>query len=119
VAVAPGLGPEPLGLAIVQALASGLPVVAHPSGTVRGLLEDGRAGVLMGAHPMGPFADAVAQVLTDRTARTALGETARLAAIERHEIERVVFDTESLYERVRAPRGVRAGAPSRTRRAAA
>jgi glycosyltransferase involved in cell wall biosynthesis len=119
VGVAPGLGPEPLGLAIVQALATGLPVVAHPSGAVRGLLEDGRAGVLVSANPMGLFADAVAQVLTDHVARTALGETARLAAIERHEIERAVFDTESLYERVRAPRGVRAGAPSRTRRAAA
>jgi hypothetical protein len=58
-------------------------------------------------------------VLTDRTARRALGENARLAAIERHELERVVFDTESLYERVRAPRGVRAGAPFRPRRAAA
>jgi glycosyltransferase involved in cell wall biosynthesis len=119
VALAPGIGPEPLGLAIVQALATGLPVVAHPSGAVRGLLEDGRAGVLVSAHPMGPFADAVAQVLTDRTARRALGENARLAAIERHELERVVFDTESLYERVRAPRGVRPGAPFRTRRAAA
>jgi glycosyltransferase involved in cell wall biosynthesis len=119
VAVAPGLAPEPLGLAIVQALAAGLPVVAHPSGAVRGLLEDGRAGVLVSAHPMGPFADAVAQVLTDRSVRAALAETARLAAIERHEIERVVFDTESLYERVRAPRGGRAGAPLRGRRAAA
>ena len=119
VAVAPGLGPEPLGLAIVQALATGLPVVAHPSGAVRGLLDDGRAGVLVSSHPMGLFADAVAQVLTDHAERAALGETARLAAIERHEIERVVFDTESLYERVRAPRGVRAGAPIRARRAAA
>lgn len=119
VAVAPGVAPEPLGLAIVQALAAGLPVVAHPSGAVRGLLEDGRAGVLVSAHPMAPFADAVARVLTDRTVRTALAETARLAAIERHEIERVVFDTESLYERVRAPRGGRAGAPVRGRRAAA
>lgn len=119
VAVAPGLGPEPLGLAIVQALAAGLPVVAHPSGAVRGLLEDGRAGVLVSADPMGSFADAVAQVLSDDVARAALGEAARLAAIERHEIERVVFDTESLYERVRAPRGVRAGAPFRARRAAA
>jgi glycosyltransferase involved in cell wall biosynthesis len=119
VGVAPGLGPEPLGLAIVQALAAGLPVVAHPSGTLRSLLEDGRAGVLVSAHQMGLFADTVVQVLTDDMARTALGETARLAAIERHEIERVVFDTETLYERVRAPRGVRAGAPSRTRRAAA
>lgn len=119
VGVAPGLGPEPLGLAIVQALATGLPVVAHPAGAVRALLEDGRAGVLANASQMGLFADAVAHVLTDHTGRTALAETARLAAIERHEIERAVFDTEALYERVRAPRSVRAGMPPRARRAAA
>jgi len=58
-------------------------------------------------------------VLTDLAARTALSESARLAAIERHEIERVVFDTESLYERVRAPRSVRPGRPFPARRAAA
>src|SRR5439155_9487948 len=119
VGVAPGLGPEPLGLAIVQALATGLPVVAHPAGAVRSLLEDGRAGVLVNANQMGLFAGAVAQVLSDDSTRTALADTARLAAIERHEIERAVFDTESLYERVRAPPGVRAGASPRAARAAA
>jgi len=49
-----------------------------------------------------------------------MGEQARLAAIERHELERAVFDTEALYERVRAPRGPRAtGVPPRVRRSAA
>ena len=49
-----------------------------------------------------------------------MGEQARLAAIERYEIERAVFDTESLYERVRAPRGPRMpGMPPRARRSAA
>lgn len=108
VGVAPGLGPEPLGLSIVQALAAGLPVVAHPAGAVTGLLLDGRAGVLANANQMGLFADAVAQLLADPDARVALGEQARLAAIERHEIERAVFDTESLYDRVRTPRVSRA-----------
>ncbi len=120
VGVAPGLGPEPLGLAIVQALATGLPVVAHPSGATSSLLDEGRAGVLAGAGSMGLFADAVADLLGDGTARRVLGEQARLVAIERHEIERVVFDTEALYERVRVPREARAaGAPPRGRRATA
>jgi glycosyltransferase involved in cell wall biosynthesis len=119
VGVAPGLGPEPLGLSIVQALAAGLPVVAHPAGAVPALLEHGRAGVLVDARHMGLFADAVAQVLDDHETRGELAEFARLAAIEQHEMERVVFDTESLYERVRAPRGLRAGLPPRGRRAAA
>ena len=74
----------------------------------------------MNAAQTGVFADTVALVLADHAARAAMSDQARLAAIERHEIERAVFDTESLYERVRAPHGPRMpGMPPRGRRTAA
>jgi glycosyltransferase involved in cell wall biosynthesis len=117
IALAPGLAPEPLGRAIVEALAVGLPVVAHPSATVRELLLAGEAGLLASAHPMSHFADAVAQLLADRAARAALGERARLAALERHDIERAIVDTEALYESLRAAR--RQGKGVQRRKAAA
>ena len=120
VGVSPGLAPEPLGLPIVQALAAGLPVVANDAETMRELLQDGSAGVLVPAASMAPFADAVARLLEDPTARTAIGERARLAALERHDIERAVFDTEAIYERVRGVHAMRlASAPPRRPRAAA
>ena len=120
VGVAPGMGPDALGLGIIQALAAGLPVVGHVDGTMPALLDGGRAGLLVNAAHTGIFADTVALVLADDAARAAMGEQARLAAIERHEIERAVFDTESLYERVRAPRvpGL-PGMPPRGRRTVA
>ena len=105
VAVAPGLAPEPLGRAIVQALAVGLPVVAHPSATTRELLLAGEAGLLASANPLSRFADAVAKLLTDPARRAALSERARLAALERHDIERAIVDIEALYESLRASRG--------------
>jgi hypothetical protein len=45
--------------------------------------------------------------------RTALGERARLAALERHDIERAIVDTEALYESVRGARHHGASAPRR------
>ena len=104
VAVAPGLAPEPLGSAVVQALAVGLPVVAHPSPTLQELLLGGEAGVLVNAAPLARFADAVAVLLADKVARKILGERARLAALERHDVERAIVDTEALYESIRAAR---------------
>ena len=104
VAVAPGLGPEPLGRSVVQALAMGLPVVAHPSPTLQELLLGGEAGVLASAASMARFADAVAALLADKVARKLLGERARLAALERHDVERAIVDTEALYESIRAAR---------------
>jgi len=117
VAVAPGLAPEPLGRAIVQALAVGLPVVAHPTATTRELLLAGEAGVLASATPMARFADAVARLLNDPATRKALGERARLAALERHDIERAIVDTEALYESLRVAR--RDGRTAQRRKAAA
>jgi glycosyltransferase involved in cell wall biosynthesis len=113
VGVAPGLAPEPLGRSVVQALAVGLPVVAHPSPAMHELLQGGEAGVLAGALPLSRFADAVASLLTDRSARAALGERARLAALERHDIERAVVDTEALYESIRAAGGNGKAVPRR------
>ena len=120
VGVAPGLAPEPLGLSLVQALAVGLAVVAHPSETTRELLLDGSAGVLANAPPTGRFADAVVKLLRDRAARMALGERARLAALEHHDLDRALFDMETLYERVRVAHALRPEpARSGRRRAAA
>ncbi len=119
VAVAHGLAPEPTGLSVIQALACGVPVVAHPAGAASTLLDGGRAGALVSATAMGPFADAVAALLSDDVQRRAYAEQARLTAIERHDVERFVFDIEALYDRVRSPRATREGTPPRGRRSVA
>ncbi len=120
VGVAPGLAPDPLGLALVQALAAGLPVAAHPAGAAPELLRQGEAGLLADASQAGLFADQVAALLQDSARRAAYREEGRLAALEHHDLDRALFHTESLYERVRTPRPRRIlGAPSGPRRAAA
>ncbi len=119
--IAPGLAPDPLGLALIQALAMGLAVVAHPAGAAPELLQQGGAGVLADASQVGLFADEVAALLGDAERSAALAEQARLAALERHDLERAIYDTEALYDRVRLPRTRRvlgAGEFPKRRRAA-
>ncbi len=118
--LAPGLAPDPLGLALVQALAAGLPVAAHPVGAAPELLRQGEAGLLADASQAGLFADQVAALLNDPASRAAYREKGRLAALEHHDLDRALFHTEALYERVRAPRPRHIlGAPSGPRSAAA
>ena len=100
VGVAPGLAPDASGLALMQALACGLPVVAHPIGAASEILVAG-AGRFADGRKVATFADGVAGLLTDRPARTALSAAARLAAIERFDLERALYATEQSYERVR------------------
>lgn len=118
--LAPGLAPDPLGLPLVQALSVGLPVAAHPAGAAPELLLHGEAGLLADASQLGLFADRVAALLGDATLRAELGEKGRLAALERHDLDRALYDVEALYDRVRLPRSRRVlGAPDPGRRSAA
>lgn len=108
-AIAPGLAPEPHGLAIVQAMACARPVVAHPAGAVLELIRHGEEGCLVPASDVAGFAGAVAALLRERSRADALGAHARLAAMERHDLEPAVFALEETYRRLRVlrPAGLR------------
>lgn len=113
----PGWG----GLVVMQAMAAGLPVVAHPSAGAAELIDHDRSGLLIPAHEVGPFAQAVQSLLADEPRRARLAERARLAALEGFDLERAVFAHEDLYRVVRRAAEAPPGPRGRTapRRAAA
>ncbi len=102
VAVAPGPAPEAGGLAMMQALAAGLPVVAHPGGATAEWVRHGREGLLLPGRPVGAFAHSVAAMLTEDALAAAFAERARLAAMECFDLERALFALEELYQHVRS-----------------
>ena len=102
VGVSPGVAPDPGGLFVLLAFACGLPVVAHPGGDIPALCDGHDGAVLADAHDLGAFASAVASLLIDRGEHRRRADAARLAAIERHDLERVVANLESLWENVAA-----------------
>jgi glycosyltransferase involved in cell wall biosynthesis len=68
---------EAFGMALLEAQASGLPVVAGTSGGVGDVVADGVTGLLTPPGDPDAFAAAVASLIDDPSHRTALGAAAR------------------------------------------
>ena len=68
--------PEPFGLAMVEALASGTPVIAADTGGLRYVVRDGVTGFLVPGHDPGDYADRLLTVLSDRVGARRMGDAA-------------------------------------------
>lgn len=87
-------------LSILEAMSSGLPVVATDVGDVREAVRPGRTGLLVQPDDAVGLADALRRVLGDGAERSAMGLAARKLA-QRHFTSAVmVREFESLYEEI-------------------
>lgn len=93
---------EPFGLAIVEAMAAGLPVVAAASEGASEIIEDGVSGKLVPVDDAEALAGAVNRLLDDPVECSRLGRNAQLAARERYSLARMASDTERVYREVLA-----------------
>ncbi len=89
---------EPFGLAIVEAMASGLSVVATRSEGALEIIEDDVSGKLVPVRDAEKMAEAICGLLSDERERRRLGENAQRAARERFDIKRMVDETEAIYD---------------------
>jgi glycosyltransferase involved in cell wall biosynthesis len=105
VVVAPSRGPE-LGRPVIEAAASGVPVVASGSRTGGGVVVPGETGVLVDDFGVDALAEAVAELLRDPERRRRLGTAARTHAEENFDPTRNARRIEAIYRRL---------APVRTR----
>jgi glycosyltransferase involved in cell wall biosynthesis len=78
---------EPLGMALLEAQAAGLPVVAGNSGGVSDIVREGETGRLLPPGDADSFADAVISLLDDTAARIAMGKRARKRTREIHDLD--------------------------------
>ncbi len=78
---------EALGMAILEAQAAGLPVVAGGHGAVGTIIEDGVTGLLAPVGDPAAFADALAQLLAAPERAAEMGRTARTKVHHHHGIE--------------------------------
>ena len=88
---------EPFGLAIVEAMASGLPIVAAASEGALEILEDGHSGKLVPLNDHEALAGAINDLLDDPHERSRLGHNASLVAGQRYSLARMARDTEQVY----------------------
>jgi glycosyltransferase involved in cell wall biosynthesis len=100
---------EPFGLVALEALASGLPVVAVAEGGVTEAIEDGHSGVLV-PRDEARFADAVDALLQDRERRLRWGQAARAAVLGRWTWDQAADRMEAHLARLGGQPGAAAGA---------
>lgn len=77
---------EAFGMALLEAQASGLPVVAGASGGVHQIVADGETGLLVPPGDAAAFAAAVRHLIVDRDARAAMGAAARSKVARDHHL---------------------------------
>jgi glycosyltransferase involved in cell wall biosynthesis len=99
VVVAPSQGPE-LGRPVIEAAASGVPVVASGSRTGGGVVVPGDTGILVDNFGVETLAEAVAELLADSTNRERLGRAAREHAEENFDPRKNARRIESIYRRI-------------------
>jgi len=89
---------EPLGSALLAAMAHALPVVAIAGGGVSEVVQDGQSGLLVKALDSENFVSALARLIANPEEATGLGGAAREAILKRFSANRMVEETLRLYE---------------------
>jgi glycosyltransferase involved in cell wall biosynthesis len=82
----------------LEAMASGLPLLASTVGGGVELIEDGTSGVLLPPAAPEPWAAAIRSVLADDALRRRMGEAARERILESYTIEAMTRQTVDVYE---------------------
>jgi len=88
---------EAFGMAMVEAMACGVPVVATATEGAREIVEHGESGLLVPVNDPHALAEAIVSLLADGARRERLGGRARERARERFGLGRMVADTERVY----------------------
>jgi glycosyltransferase involved in cell wall biosynthesis len=105
--VFPSLWHEPFGMPLLEAMASGLPVVATRGGAFPEIVEDGRSGLLVPRGDVEALAEALSELLGDPARRAALGREARARVLRSFTWDRVIERLREVYAEVNKGDGPR------------
>lgn len=101
---------EGLPTVVIEAMASGVPVVATDVGGTGEIVTDGDDGILVPAGDPDALAGAISELVVDVERRKEMGRRASESVRRRFDIARRVHEMEAVYDELLTPS---AGAPSR------
>lgn len=88
---------EAFGFTVIESMAMCLPVVASDTGAMPELILDGETGALFRQGDGSDLARKLAPILEDRAHREAMGQAARLRAVDRFSMRRHLDDLLGIY----------------------
>ncbi len=91
---------EAFGMAMVEALACGVPVVATATEGAGEIIEEGVTGLLTPVGDVDALASSISSLLEDAGRRRAFGASALASARQRFDVARMVEATERVYAEV-------------------
>jgi len=92
---------ESFGLAALEAMAYGLPVVASSAGGIPELVAEGESGYLLPCGDLEGMAAAAVGILSDAALQKKMGEAASIRAQKIFSADKIVPQYEALYRRVK------------------
>ncbi len=98
--VLPSYANEGVPQAIMQAQASGLPVISTPVGSIREIVDDGTTGLLVRPRDVAALRTALTRLRDDAVLRQRLGAAALAQALENYSDQRMLDRMEALYRQV-------------------
>jgi L-malate glycosyltransferase len=104
---------ESFGLAALEALSCGVPVVASDVGGIPEVVPDGEVGFLAPVGDVATMADRVLRILADDGLRARLSAAARARAVQQYGLQPAIDRYEAHYHRIlqQPPRGAAGPAP--------
>ncbi|MBS1189854.1 MAG: glycosyltransferase [Rhodocyclaceae bacterium] len=102
----PSWGDEGVSQALMQAMASALPIVTTPVGSLTEVIHDGETGLIVPPRDGAALAVAIERLLTDAGLAQRLGDAARALAVERCGVERMLDRMEEIFRRYGRPGSV-------------
>jgi glycosyltransferase involved in cell wall biosynthesis len=91
---------EPFGRVIIEAMASGVPVIAVDSGGPGEIIENGKTGILVDSHNAHLLSDAMMKLANDREYAGQLAVHARYAVAARFSAYQTAGRTQQIYQQL-------------------
>lgn len=88
---------EAFGISVIEAMATGLPVISSGVGGLRDILVDGQTGLVFPAGDEGALKEGIQRLLGDSDLRETLGRAGRAEALSRYSSDRVVEEYSTLF----------------------
>jgi glycosyltransferase involved in cell wall biosynthesis len=92
--------PEPFGRVIVEAMASGRPVIATAAGGAAEIFEDQKTGILVQPKDATSMSKAIIQLLGDKDFARKMGNLAQVDVKNRFTVEQHISAVQNIYSRI-------------------